>query len=535
MLIYVPAIPSQCTHMCWLTLCPGNVNEDMTTSGHTLANRMHLDGKSGSLESSRKTVPPSFMGGSLRNKFITIGSIGRSGSTHLFQNRPLPAAPSKRLSKSVDRLQFLELFPNTKHSKAATIQGHSRPLPVLPSRPPLVKSISCGNNIHQIIVDASENPTGLPPAKKSSLNCQEHLDSSRNFSLSHRHSKSLDTLLLLKELDWMSFDIDTHHSYESMSCSRNKMDDPPYASVETSNQTSPRSSNHNDSSSTSQRTSHNPSDGEDCCNWNEEHPYASVSNEEHSNTESLLKKYPSCSKSETSDVSVPYPSVSSENAVPYASVRISQIPGIGPSQDSSSHGEEGIYSGEVFEDSGSSIDTITFSNGGVSSARPASTLTYLEIMPDNARASVISETSSGYARPIDIIPNVAEPLTTNDVDLPKKCTSLTDLVIPVVKTPSSSLEHHNSHGSDVYVPMGTPGNKYENSTHKHSDSDEEHKDDTQEPSADKEPEGMDSNVDSRDTDNIYDTVENSDHNQTVCTDEQSAAIFENAAFEDSHL
>ena len=420
--------------------------------------------------------------------------------SNVFQNRPLPPAPSKRFSKSLDRLRFFETSPNSK-GKGKTYPSHLKS-PSIRAHPVLVKSSSFGGTFNKIISGSLSQPP-VPPPRKNSMEFQDKsgtfdMGHVRKTNLCHRHSKSLDTLLLLRDINWTAFDVEIYHSYESVHGSQlgenNNVMEPSYASV-TSDEKPPSrgSSGRASSQSKASTVSGSPIDSDTPVDdGDEDHPYASVSEEERSKTGSFTGSNRE-SDVRDSGVSTGLLEVDSDPASPYASVRISQIPGLVASQYRSSVGEDSVYSGRVFEkeDSGSSIGTCkdlrecedskrssahtylellpdsgrdsvisetsldkkdekrasthtyleilpdndrdSVTSETSSDRKPdekrASTHTYLEILPDNSRDSVISQTSSGYARPIDVISSKPETSDHKDLDNERR-TSLTDIEIP---------------------------------------------------------------------------------------------------------
>ena len=455
-------------------------------------------GKSGSLKPmiSGSPSPDEFDRGM---RSLTLGSRTKSVS-NIFQNRPLPPAPSKRFSKSLDRLRFFEAFPNSK-GKGKTYPSHHRSPPIR-AHPVLVKSSSFGGTFNKLISGSISQPP-VPPPRKNSVDFRDksatiEVTHFRKTNLCHRHSKSLDTLLLLRDINWTAFDVDIYHSYESVHGSQlgenNNIKEPSYASV-SSDEKPPSSHESNGRTST---MSGSPIDSDTSLDDGvEDHPYASVSEDERSKTGSFngTEQRYSNRESDLRDcgVSSGLLEPDSDPASPYASVRISQIPGLVTSQYHSSLGTDSDYSGEVLEkeDSALSIGTckdlrdcedakrasthtylevlpdsgresvISETNSGdkqddkrasthtyleilhdnsrdnafqeTSSDRKedekrASTHTYLELLPDNSRDSVISETSSGYARPIDVVTSKPES-SDNTLLYNEKRTSLTDLEI----------------------------------------------------------------------------------------------------------
>lgn len=373
---------------------------------------------------------------------FTLGSRTKSVS-NLFQNRPLPPAPSKRFSKSLDRLRFFEAVHHNK-GKGKTFPYHHKPAP-LRTHPVLVKSSSFGGTFNKIVT--GPHPPVPPPVRKGSIDL---LDKSTTFdmghlrksNLCHRHSKSLDTLLLLRDNNWTKYDVDIYHSYASVHSSQsdnNNEKDPSYATVTSDeppshDETSGRMSSQSKGSTRSESPTDSDGPVDD---FNDENLYASVSDNEISRTGSLPSAYePRYVDRDTEDKRDSGASssiVGSEDpASPYASVRISQIPGldIRPSL-----GEENKCSEKVFEkeDSGSSIGTCKDLREDLRAnedLKRASTHTYLELLPDSGRESIISETSSGYARPIEVISEKSDADDSGNSDSVRR-ESLTDIYIPM--------------------------------------------------------------------------------------------------------
>ena len=201
-------------------------------------------------------------------------------------------------------------------------------------------------------------------------------------------------------MNWTAFDVDIYHSYESVHGSQlgenNNIKEPSYASV--SSDEKPPSSQESDGRAST--TSGNPNDSDTPLDdGDEDHPYASVSEDERSKTGSSNASDQCYSNRESdvrdSGVSSGLLEVDSDPASPYASVRISQIPALATSQYHSALRADSDYSGEVFEkeDSASSIGTCKDLRE-CEDAKRASTHTYLELLPDSGRESVISETNS---------------------------------------------------------------------------------------------------------------------------------------------
>lgn len=315
----------------------------------------------------------------------------------------------------------------------------------------LAKSSSFGGTFNKIV---SGSQPAVPPARKGSIDILDRATTFdvghvRKSNLCHRHSKSLDTLLLLRDINWTAYDVDIYHSYASVHSSQsdnNNEIEPSYASVTSDEkpaspvETSGRSS----SPSKGSTRSGSPVDSDGPLDeFNDENPYASVSEDEMSKTGSLIsgcdQRY-SNRGSDMRDSGASSSILGSEDPTsPYASVRISQIPGL---VIRSSLGEESNYSGEVFEkeDSGSSIGTSKDLRESEDLKR-ASTHTYLELFADSGRDSIISETSSGYARPIDVIYDTADPSGDKDLGSERR-KSLTDLDIPTER--SATLESSDS-------------------------------------------------------------------------------------------
>jgi len=435
------------------TLSEGDLREGRNNSGHTFP-RLIL-----SNQNLRKVDSSKYIGNGSSSpedivreiKTLKFGSRTKSVS-NLFQDRPLPPAPSKRFSKSLDRLRFFEAVPHNK-GKGKTFPYHQKATPIR-AHPVLVKSSSFGGDAYNKIVTGSQPP--VPPARKGSIDL---LDKSATFgvghvrksNLCHRHSKSLDTLLLLRDINWTAYDVDIYHSYASVHSSNsdnNNEKEPSYASVTSDekpsshDETSGRISSQSKGSSRSGSPVYSDGPLEDIT---DENPYASVSDDEMSKTGSLLSGYdPGCSNrgSDVRDSGASSSMLESEDPTsPYASVRISQIPGL---DIRSPLGEESNCNEDVFEkeDSGSSIGTCKDLRESEDLKR-ASTHTYLELLPDSGRDSIISETSSGYARPIDVISDKPDPPGFKGLNSHEESyKSLTDLSIPAGE--SSLLENSDS-------------------------------------------------------------------------------------------
>ena len=418
------------------------MREARSINGHTLPTVIL------SSQNLRKAGSPKLNGSASPEDFVreirtfTLGSKTKSVS-NLFQNRPLPPAPSKRFSKSLDRLRFFEAVPHNK-GKGKTFPCYQKAAPIR-AHPVLVKSSSFGGTFNKIVSGAQ--PPVPPPVRKGSI---DHLDKSATFdvghfkksNLCHRHSKSLDTLLLLRDINWTAYDVDIYHSYASVHSSQsdnNNDKEPSYASV-TSDE---KPSSHGDetsgrlsSQSKVSTRSESPIDSDGPVDdLNDENVYASVSEDEVSKTGSLLSGSDlrgSNRDSDKRDSGASSSILGSEDpASPYASVRISQIPGL---VIRSSLGEEGNCSEEVFEkeDSGSSIGNCKDLRDELrenEDLKRASTHTYLELLPDSGRDSIISQTSSGYVRPIDVVSEKSDPDNEGGFDGERR-NSLTDLDIP---------------------------------------------------------------------------------------------------------
>lgn len=334
-----------------------------------------------------------------------LGSGTKSVSS-LFQNRPLPPAPSKRFSKSLDRLRFFDALPHGK-GKGKTFPCHLKANPLRP-HPVLVKSSSFGGTFNKIV----KTQPLVQPQRKGSIDGLDKSDTLhtahvRKSSLCHRHSKSLDTLMLLRDVNWAAYDIDIYHSYASVHSSQSddiNEKEPYYASLGSADEkTSSLFENSGGVASPSEVSARSGSEGPvDTCSG--ENLYATVSDDELSITEGDSR----CSNLENDnrDSGVSSSFAGSEDpASPYASVRISQIQGLVVA----SLGEESKCNEKVsdIEDSGSSIGKCEDLRENEDFKR-ASVHTYLELLPDNVRDSVISETSSGYARPADLVSDISE-------------------------------------------------------------------------------------------------------------------------------
>lgn len=328
--------------------------------------------------------------GVLQNKSYSMESRTKSVS-NLIQSRPLPAVPiNKRFSKSLDKLRFFNTLPVIKPTSHRKL-----PLPD-PPYANMVRSASYGSNLQTAVNNNNNNMRMAPPLpcpRKSSLDLQSTKSPTQKSTLTgHRKSKSLDTLVLLKEIDWNAINVDIYHSYESVH--GNKSENGEYASVSDSQPSSPTA----DSDSLSQKS---PTKSyiltPPGCNIDNESIYASLSQED------LNNSAPSENVNDSNQInydSSTLSSLSSEATSPYATVRISQIPGLNYNHDK----QEEIYSTKSPENSGSTVGEI---KPAPNSAR-SSTHTYLELFPeDTNRDSIISETSSGYARPVDVIQNIS--------------------------------------------------------------------------------------------------------------------------------
>ena len=381
----------------------GDLFEGRNVSGHAVPAVLLTSqnvGRRGSLKPMINGTPsPDEFEREIRS--LTLGSRTKSVS-NIFHNRPLPPAPSKRFSKSLDRLRFFEVLPNSK-GKGKTYPSH-RKSPPIRAHPVLVKSSSFGGTFNKIISESISQPP-VPPPRKNSMDFRDKsatigMNPFRRSNLCHRHSKSLDTLLLLRDINWTAFDVDIYHSYESVHGSQlgenNNIKEPSYASV--SSDEKPPSSQESDGRASTM--SGNPNDSDTPLDdGDEDHPYASVSEDERSKTGSSNGSDQRYSNRQSdvrdSGVSSGLLEVDSDPASPYASVRISQIPGLATSQYHSSLRADSDYSGEVFEkeDSASSIGTCKDLRD-CEDAKRASTHTYLELFSDSGRESVISETNS---------------------------------------------------------------------------------------------------------------------------------------------
>ncbi|XP_068761583.1 uncharacterized protein [Montipora capricornis] len=333
-----------------------------------------------------------------------LGSGTKSVSS-LFQNRPLPPAPSKRFSKSLDRLRFFDALPHGK-GKGKTFPCHLKANPLRP-HPVLVKSSSFGGTFNKIV----KTQPLVQPQRKGSIDGLDKSDTLhtahvRKSNLCHRHSKSLDTLMLLRDVNWATYDIDIYHPYASVHSSQSddiNEKEPYYASLGSADEkTSSLFENSGGVASPSEVSARSGSEGPmDTCSG--ENLYATVSDDELSITEGDSR----CSNLENDnrDSGVSSSFAGSEDPTsPYASVRISQIQGLVVA----SLGEESKCKEKVsdIEDSGSSIGKCEDLRENEDFKR-ASVHTYLELLPDNVRDSVISETSSGYARPADLVSDIS--------------------------------------------------------------------------------------------------------------------------------
>ncbi|XP_068673989.1 uncharacterized protein [Montipora foliosa] len=333
-----------------------------------------------------------------------LGSGTKSVSS-LFQNRPLPPAPSKRFSKSLDRLRFFDALPHGK-GKGKTFPCHLKANPLRP-HPVLVKSSSFGGTFNKIV----KTQPLVQPQRKGSIDGLDKSDTFhtahvRKSNLCHRHSKSLDTLMLLRDVNWAAYDIDIYHPYASVHSSRSddiNEKEPYYASLASADEkTSSLFENSGGVASPSEVSARSGSEGPmDTCSG--ENLYATVSDDDLSITEGDSR----CSNLENDnrDSGVSSSFAGSEDPTsPYASVRISQIQGLVVA----SLGEESKCKEKVsdIEDSGSNIGKCEDLRENEDFKR-ASVHTYLELLPDNVRDSVISETSSGYARPADLVSDIS--------------------------------------------------------------------------------------------------------------------------------
>lgn len=378
----------------------GTLDGDGSISRHTLATVMLSNGgldKYGSTShhfdnTSNKGIP--------RDKGYSMDSRTRSVS-NLIQSRPLPAVPiNKRFSKSLDKLRFFNTLPVIKPSSHRKL-----PLPDPPSYATMVRSASYGSNLQRTVNNNISMDQTQFCSRKRSLDLQTKTSPQKSTLSGHRKSKSLDTLMLLKELDWNAINVDIYHSYESVHGTRSENGE--YASVSDSQPSSPTADSDNLSQKSPTKSNILTPPG----NINDhESIYASLSQEDLHNTTPINSE--NWNVNEGNDISYDsstMSSLSSETTSPYATVRISQIPGLNYDHDK----HEEIYSTKSPENSGSSLDTPENSGSTVNEIKPApnsarsSTHTYLELFPeDTNRDSIISETSSGYARPVDVIKDI---------------------------------------------------------------------------------------------------------------------------------
>lgn len=396
----------------------GTLDGHDSTSSHTLATVMFSNGGLGKYGSTTQfnTIDPK------QDKTQSIGNRARSVS-NLIQSRPLPAVPiNKRFSKSLDKFRFFNTLPVIKTQGTPRAGLLYKELPYTN----LVKSASYGSNLHRSVNNNNNNiclpvmvdQPALFATRKSSFDVHPKVMAN---NLSHRKSKSLDTLTLLKGIDFNVTNVDIYHSYESV---HNR--DAEYASVSDSQPNSPTMSDYTPQHSPTKLKDPMHTHNADC-----EGIYSSLSHED------LQQRVSQEAEANIAYDSSTLSSVSSDATSPYASVRISQIPGL--SYDHSDH--EDIYITKTPENSGESFETATPENSGSSgvelkptmnSAR-SSTHTYIELFPEQAsRDSVISETSSGYARPVDVMNSVLKTKEhQSEKDENTKRNSLTDMEIPV--------------------------------------------------------------------------------------------------------
>lgn len=431
-----------------IVLFPGTLDGHGSTSSHTLATVMFSNG---GLDKYDSTSQFNTIDTKQRDKSHSMGSRTRSVS-NLIQSRPLPAVPiNKRFSKSLDKFRFFNTLP--------VIKTHNPPRAKLfygePPYSNLIKSASYGSNLHRTVNNNICLPVMLdqPPlfaTRKCSLDIHSKLPVSK---LNHRKSKSLDTLTLLKGIDFNVTNVDIFHSYESV---HNK--DAEYASVTDSQPNSP---------TTDFTPQHSPTKLKSPSHTDHEGIYSSLSHENLQRTGSQEGENDSYVGYDSGTLS----SVSSDATSPYASVRISQIPGL--SYDQNDH--ENIYRTKSLENSGESVENMTSENSGssavelkpaVNSAR-SSTHTYIELFPEqNNRDSTISETSSGYARPVDVINGTnlkskEHRFSGKANSLKRK--SLTDVEIPIE---SVTFDRRSINSEEVY---DNPVNISDDSTHDTSD------------------------------------------------------------------
>lgn len=324
--------------------------------------------------------------------------------SNLLQNRPLPPAPNKRFSKSLDRFRFFEAVSLHSKGKGKTIPCRVKSNPLRPHRM-LVKSSSFGGTFNKIV--KPQEVAVLSPGRKGSFDLLDQpatFDTGhvRKSNLCHRHSKSLDTLLLLKDVNWTACDIDIYHSYASVCSSLgddNNEGEPPYASVDSPIEKASclwETGGRVPSPSKSSTRSENEGPVDELSG---ENLYSSVSDDELSITEDDSR----CTNSGIGirDSGVASSIAGSEDPMsPYASVRISQVPVLAMTslEEEIQRSEKGFEK----EDSGSTIGSCkdVEENGDM---KRVSTHSYLELLSNSGRDSVISETSSGYARPTDLI------------------------------------------------------------------------------------------------------------------------------------
>lgn len=379
------------------TLSEGDLCEERNVNSHTLPKVSSPTGNMQELDASKLGVNGSL---SPKDFLRELNNSSRTKSvSNLLQNRPLPPAPSKRFSKSLDRFRFFEAVSSRSKIKSKTTPCRVKSNPLRPHRV-LVKSSSFGGTFNKIIKPV------LSPVRKGSLDL---LDQSVTFdtrhvrksNLCHRHSKSLDTLLLLKDLNWTAYDIDIYHSYASVcdSLGDNHEGEPPYASVDSPiEKASCLWEISGRVPSPSKSSPRSESDGP-VDELSGENLYASVSDDELS----IIEGDSRCTNSGTGilDSGMASSIAGSEDPMsPYASVRISQIPDLAMTslEEEIQRSEEGFEK----EDSGSTIGSCKDLEENEDMKR-VSVHSYLELLSNSRRDSVISETSSGYARPTDVI------------------------------------------------------------------------------------------------------------------------------------
>ncbi|XP_032221166.2 uncharacterized protein LOC5520139 [Nematostella vectensis] len=400
----------------------GTINGDITLSGNTLAalSNPALDNY-GSLRN--ESSPFSAMG-TLSPKSTLSQRLYGSHMTRSTSNllTPTPTTPlSRRFSKSMDKLRLFHTLPEMKPKK-----GRKRPLPELPlNQPSLVKSASFGCNVNKIVNNNNYNATSPVPTwhRKMSLDAQPKSPPQeslvKSLLLAHRFSKSLDTLLLVRNIERTPIDIDIYHSYESVKGREAK--EVEYACVDDSQPASPSTSESSRGSEVRNTTSVDNSEnvyasvsdsGE---NTDDEENSLGVSGNPHKENAFTLSKVqygspppqsspPPCSPtSENSPSEIPIDlgdspiertltmsSTSSTPASPYACVRISQIPGLTTLERLYDQEEHGTST----ENSGNSVEPPEHSGSSLGMAGPelqlnsarSSTHTYLELFPDEENA-----------------------------------------------------------------------------------------------------------------------------------------------------